>query len=90
MYGQRVHEAVLNSGEKITGITVHIVDREYDRGQIITQSKVEVLGNDSVDSLSARVLNREHSVLVDTIDRIISGKTDLQSIADGKETKVYI
>lgn len=90
MYGQRVHEAVLASGEKITGITVHLVDSEYDRGHIITQSKVEVLENDTVSTLSARVLKREHSLLVDTIQRIISGETDLQSIADGKQAKVYI
>ena len=90
MFGHRVHEAVLDSGEKITGATVHLVDSEYDRGRIITQSKVEVLQNDSVGSLSTRVLNREHSLLVDTIERIISGKTDLQSIADGKQAKIYI
>jgi phosphoribosylglycinamide formyltransferase-1 len=90
MFGHRVHKAVLDSGEKITGATVHLVDSEYDRGRIITQSKVEVLQNDSVGSLSTRVLNREHSLLVDTIERIISGKTDLHSIADGKQAKIYI
>ena len=69
---------------------MHLVDSEYDRGHIITQSKVEVLQNDTVSTLSARVLKREHSLLVDTIQRIISGETDLQSIADGKQAKVYI
>ena len=90
MFGKQVHEAVLDSGEKITGATVHLVDSEYDRGRIITQSKVEILQNDSLSSLSTRVLKREHSLLVDTIGRIISGKTDLQSIADGKQSKIYI
>lgn len=85
MYGKRVHEAILKAREKVTGVTIHLVDTEYDRGQIITQSKVEVLKNDTVDSLSARVHKREHRVLVDTIDRIISGKIDLESVADGKK-----
>jgi phosphoribosylglycinamide formyltransferase-1 len=76
MYGKRVHEAVLASGDKVTGVTVHVIDEEYDTGPIIAQSKVRVEKGDTVDSLAERVLNREHEFFVETLGRIASG--DLQ------------
>jgi len=62
MYGARVHEAVIASGAKETGVTVHLVDDEYDRGPIVAQWRVPVEPSDTADSLSARVLNVEHVV----------------------------
>jgi len=59
-YGIKVHEAVINSGEKSTGITIHFVDNDYDTGDIIYQKEVDVLENDSAVSLSKRVLELEH------------------------------
>lgn len=59
-YGHRVHEAVLASGAKETGCTVHYVDREVDHGPIILQRKVPVLPGDTPDILAARVLREEH------------------------------
>ncbi len=62
MYGMRVHEAVLESGARITGVTVHIVDEEYDRGPIVTQLAVPVLDDDTPESIQQRVLKREHEI----------------------------
>ncbi len=73
MYGARVHEAVLAAREKETGVTIHLVDGDYDTGPIIAQCQVPVMENDSVETLSARVLEREHSFLVETLEKIISG-----------------
>lgn len=55
MYGRRVHEAVLASGARETGCTVHIADDEYDHGPIVAQRRVPVLPDDTPDSLAARV-----------------------------------
>jgi phosphoribosylglycinamide formyltransferase 1 len=59
MYGGRVHQAVLDAGVKVTGVTVHYVDNEYDTGPIIWQQPVPVLEGDTVDTLSARVFEAE-------------------------------
>ena len=77
MYGRRVHEAVLASGESITGASVHVVDAEYDHGPVVAQIEVPVLGGDTVESLSARVLEREHELLVETLQKVATGAIDL-------------
>ncbi|MBD3243419.1 MAG: phosphoribosylglycinamide formyltransferase [Chitinivibrionales bacterium] len=61
MYGRYVHEAVLESGVKVTGVTVHFVDEHYDHGPIILQEPVRVLDNDTPASLAQRVLEAEHA-----------------------------
>lgn len=63
MYGHRVHEAVLASGAKESGPTVHFVDEEFDRGAIIDQERVPVKPGDTADTLAARVLEAEHRLL---------------------------
>ena len=63
MDGRRVHEAVLASGVKESGATVHLVDEEFDRGEIIGQEKVRVEPGDTPDALAARVLEAEHRLL---------------------------
>ena len=60
MYGMRVHQAVVDAGESMTGATVHYVDEEYDRGTIIGQSRVPVEPEDSPEVVAARVLKIEH------------------------------
>lgn len=60
MWGRHVHEAVLASGSRITGPTVHLVDERYDEGRILAQWPVPVRVGDSVESLAARVLVTEH------------------------------
>ncbi len=63
MYGHRVHEAVLRSGARQSGATVHLVDEVYDRGAILAQATVPVLPDDTPDRLAARVLAAEHQLL---------------------------
>ena len=63
MYGLRVHQAVIASGVKVSGCTVHLVDEVYDRGKILAQTRVPVLPGDSAESLAARVLEAEHRLL---------------------------
>ncbi len=63
MYGMRVHRAVIESGATISGVTVHLVNEEYDRGTIVAQWPVPVLADDTPESLAARVLVVEHELL---------------------------
>jgi folate-dependent phosphoribosylglycinamide formyltransferase PurN len=63
MYGRRVHQAVLASGAKESGATVHLVDEVYDRGAILGQVRVPVLPGDDPERLAARVLEVEHRLL---------------------------
>jgi len=71
MYGRRVHEAVLASGARVSGATVHYVDEQYDRGPIIAQAKVRVAADDTPDSLAARVLAAEHRLLVRVVKELV-------------------
>lgn len=73
MYGARVHEAVLAAQDAVTGVTVHLVDEEYDNGRVLAQQEVPVMPGDDVESLAARVLTVEHRLYVATIARIASG-----------------
>jgi phosphoribosylglycinamide formyltransferase 1 len=73
MYGKNVHEAVLAAGETETGITIHLVDSCYDTGRILNQCKVPVLENDTVETLGNRVLEREHSFFIETLQKIANG-----------------
>ena len=59
MFGHRVHEAVLASGARVSGCTVHFASREYDQGPIIVQKTVPVLDDDTPDTLAARVFEQE-------------------------------
>ena len=70
MYGMRVHEAVINSGEKESGPTVHYVDNKYDHGPIIAQVKVPVYPEDTPEELQKRVLAQEHKLLPAVIQNI--------------------
>ncbi|MBI5624275.1 MAG: bifunctional phosphoribosylaminoimidazolecarboxamide formyltransferase/IMP cyclohydrolase [Elusimicrobia bacterium] len=60
MYGRRVHEAVLRSGAKVSGCTVHFVDELYDHGWTVCQAAVQVLSSDTPETLSARIRTQEH------------------------------
>jgi phosphoribosylglycinamide formyltransferase-1 len=74
MYGSHVHEAVLAAGERETGVTIHLVDEEYDHGAIIAQCRIPVMPDDTVSTLGQRVLAHEHRLLVETLERIVSGR----------------
>ena len=77
MYGINVHEAVIAAGDQVTGVTIHLVDVQYDHGQILAQSPVPVLPGDTASTLAERVLEREHTFLVETLQNIIEGKISL-------------
>jgi phosphoribosylglycinamide formyltransferase-1 len=80
MYGDRVHKAVLAAGEKESGATVHIVDEEYDEGRILAQQKVPVMPDDTSESLAARVLEVEHQLYAETLQRIATGEIKLEGL----------
>ena len=63
MYGHHVHAAVLASGARESGATVHFVDEAFDRGDIIAQERVPVEPADTPETLAARVLEAEHRLL---------------------------
>jgi formyltetrahydrofolate-dependent phosphoribosylglycinamide formyltransferase len=73
MYGLRVHRAVLESGARVTGATVHLVDAEYDQGKIVAQWPVPVLPGDTPEALAARVLAVEHRVLPLAVEALARG-----------------
>lgn len=70
MHGMRVHEAVLASGARVTGPTVHFVDEEYDRGPIVAQWPVPVRAGDAPHVLAARVLRVEHLLYPRVVDHL--------------------
>jgi phosphoribosylglycinamide formyltransferase-1 len=79
LYGQHVHEAVLQHGVKISGCTVHFVDDQYDHGPIIAQRAVPVLDDDSPDTLAARVFQAECEVYPEVIRAIAEGRVNVEA-----------
>lgn len=77
MYGAFVHEAVLKSGDAVTGATIHLVDGEYDQGPILSQAEIPVEKGDSADALAARVQAREQTLFPETLRQIVARKIDL-------------
>lgn len=77
MFGMNVHNAVINAKEKETGVAIHRVNAEYDSGEIVAQTKVAVMENDTPEILAERVLLREHEFLVEVISSIAEGKIQL-------------
>ncbi len=70
MYGRRVHEAVLEAGVRLSGVTVHFVNEEYDRGQILAQWPVAVVPGDTPETLAARIHQVEHRLYPAAADRL--------------------
>ncbi|MGM0444266.1 MAG: phosphoribosylglycinamide formyltransferase [Fibrobacterota bacterium] len=73
MYGIHIHRAVIDAGVKKTGVTVHFVNEEYDRGRIITQVPVPVYTDDTPEKLAQRVLAVEHDTYWRVVDRLARG-----------------
>lgn len=71
MYGQYVHEAVLQAGERETGITVHYVDEHYDSGDIIFQTACPVLDGDSPETIAARIHQLEHLHYPQVVENVV-------------------
>ena len=76
MYGLRVHQAVINAHEKISGATVHAVTHEYDRGPMLAQWPVPVLPDDDAHRLAERVLAVEHVLYPRVVAALAAGNRD--------------
>lgn len=74
MYGDRVHRAVLESGDAVSGATAHLVTAGIDEGPILAQSRVPVLPSDTVESLRARVQATEGPLLLGALQRLAAGR----------------
>ena len=72
MYGIHVHAAVLAAGETESGATVHLVNEEYDKGKILLQRSVPVMPNDTPEQLAARVLECEHALYPDALEKLLN------------------
>ena len=81
MYGQFVHEAVMAAGEKKSGVTIHLVNEHYDQGEIVAQSRIAVLKNDTPLTLAERVLVEEHRFFPEILQKISKGEIDLDKLA---------
>ena len=77
MYGDRVHQTVLNNRESVSGASVHIVTAEYDQGPVLNQEIVTVDADETLESLREKVKNIEGQLYVDTLAGIISGAIPL-------------
>jgi phosphoribosylglycinamide formyltransferase-1 len=76
--GLHTHERVLEAGETVHGASVHYVTEELDGGPVVMQARVPVEGGDSVDTLAARVLTREHLIYPAVIRLIAAGRVRLE------------
>ena len=74
-FGRRVHQAVLDAGERESGATVHLVDAEYDSGPILAQVRVPVRQGDSVEMLEDRVKNAERKLIIEALRTLTAPKT---------------
>lgn len=84
MYGERVHKAVLESGMKVTGCTVHFVDHHYDNGPIILQSPVLVQEDDTSETLACKVLQAEHQTYCEAVRLFAENRL----VISGRKVKV--
>jgi phosphoribosylglycinamide formyltransferase-1 len=78
MYGDRVHQAVLDAGVKVTGCTVHFVDNQYDAGPIIWQQPVPVFDDDTAETLAKRVFEVEKEAYPHVLKLLASGRIKLE------------
>jgi len=80
MYGRHIHNAVFDAGEKDTGVTIHLVDHEYDKGPIVSQKRIPILSGDLPSDIGDRVLKEEHIFYVETLEKIFSGEINLDNL----------
>lgn len=83
MYGRRVHEAVVAAGVAESGIVIHLVDEEYDRGPVVARRSVPVQPGDTPELLEARVTGLEPAFFVETLRKLTRGELEIpHSISD--------
>lgn len=71
MYGEKVHQTVIDNGERESGITIHIVNREYDKGKIIFQARCSVEPSDTAETLAGKVHQLEYKYFPEVIEKLI-------------------
>ena len=74
MYGDRVHQAVIDAGEKVSGISIHYVNEHYDEGNIIFQATCEVLPDDTADNVARKVHELEYKHFPEIIEKVVLNK----------------
>lgn len=77
MYGDHVHQAVLDAGDEESGPSIHFVIAAVDQGAVILQRRVPILPNDTVDSLSQRVIAEEHIAYVEAVQLIAENRVQI-------------
>ena len=80
MYGKHVHDAVVAAGETVSGITIHLVDEQYDQGPVVARKDIAVEKGDTGEKLGARIQAQEPEFFVATLQQIVSGKLALPRI----------
>ena len=73
-----MQQKALEHGVKVSGCTVHFVDEVLDGGPIVLQATVPVLDDDTIETLSARILKEEHRIYSEAIDLVLSGRCEIQ------------
>lgn len=81
MYGMHVHESVIASGDTVSGATVHLVDEEYDHGQVVLQQNIPVAQDETPQSLAAKVLMLEHEIYPEAIRMFAEGHVKITGVA---------
>lgn len=71
MYGRFVHEAVIKNKEKISGVTIHEVNENYDEGKIILQKTLSLQSDESVNSLESKIKNLEQEAIVEAFEKLL-------------------
>ena len=72
MYGRFVHEAIINNGEKKSGVTIHYVNEVYDDGEIILTKELEITLNETVDSLENRIKELEKEAIIEAFEKLLA------------------
>lgn len=83
-YGEKVHQAALDYGVKVSGCTIHFATEETDAGPVILQGVVEVKEDDTAKTLAARILPIEHELLVKAVELLCDDKI----VVEGRRTKI--
>jgi len=84
LYGEKTHQEVIDSGCKVSGLTIHLVNEEYDRGAIVAQKTVIVKDDDTAATLGARVLKQEHELYPQVVTWFAKNKV----VIKGNKTKI--
>lgn len=72
MYGRLVHEAIIENGEKKSGVTIHYVNEVYDEGEIILTKELEIAQNETIDSLENRIKELEKLAIVEAFEKLLA------------------